>query len=321
MIEAIVSIRSAVRPYLAQLEAGDNFLVAVSGGADSLALAYALFVEAQPLALNPMAVTVDHQLQENSDVQAEKVARQLKEIGYVQVDIQKVVVPADSNIEAHARDVRYQALAQSAQESKAKKVFLGHTFSDQAETVLLGLARGSGTRSLSGMPESNGIFIRPLLSITREETERACRELSLDFWSDPHNYNTDFTRVRIRREVIPFLEENLDPGISRALVRSAALLRDDGEALDQWADREIASLELNSLDCQYLSALPRAIRTRILRIAAISAGTTPGSLTFEQIGAMDALISAWKGQGPVSLAGGVKVERISGRLSLSTTPS
>jgi tRNA(Ile)-lysidine synthase len=317
MVEAIVSIRNAVRPHLAELEPGDRFIVAVSGGADSLALAHALFTESVPLALNPIAVTVDHQLQDNSGVQAEKVLQQLKEIGYGQVDIQKVVVASDSNIEAHARDVRYQALDKSAQESQAKKIFLGHTFNDQAETVLLGLARGSGTRSLSGMSENSGLYVRPLLSITREETERACRELSLDYWSDPHNFNTEFTRVRVRREVIPFLEEHLDAGISKALVRTAALLSEDGEALDQWAAKELLALDPSSLDCDYLNSLPKAIRTRILRSSAQSAGATPGSLTFEQISAMEAMISAWKGQGALSLAGGVKVERISGRLSLS----
>jgi tRNA(Ile)-lysidine synthase len=162
------------------------------------------------------------------------------------------------------------------------------------------------------MAVENGKYIRPLLAITRDEIEQACREWNLDFWSDPHNFNSDFTRVKVRREVIPYLEGNLDPGISRALVRSAALLRDDADALDAWADREATDL-----DCDRLAALPRAIRTRIIRKAALAAGATPGQLTFEQIGAIDALICAWKGQGAVSLAGGVKVERISGRLSLS----
>jgi tRNA(Ile)-lysidine synthase len=318
MVEAIVSIRNAVRPFLQKLEAGDSFLVAVSGGADSLALAYALFIESQPLALNPVAVTVDHQLQENSGKQALKVSEQLKEIGYVQIHIKKVVVASQSNIEADARDVRYQALVQCAQEAQAKEIFLGHTFNDQAETVLLGLARGSGTRSLSGMAEVSQQFIRPLLSITREETERACAEVGLEIWNDPHNLNNDFTRVRVRREVIPFLESHLDAGISKALVRTAALARDDADALDQWAEREAATLNLADIDCEYLAALPKAIRTRILRLAAAAAGVTPGSLTFEQIRAIEALISAWSGQGAVSLAGGVKVERISGRLSLST---
>ncbi|MFM6940417.1 MAG: tRNA lysidine(34) synthetase TilS [Candidatus Planktophila sp.] len=312
MVDASVVIRNAVRPYLEKLEAGDSFLVAVSGGADSLALAAALLIESKELALTPIAITIDHQLQENSHDQAERVSTQLKEFGYGQVIVKKVVVTTESGIEAGARDARYAALVESAEETKAVKIFLGHTRDDQAETVLLGLARGSGARSLSGMAAESGLYVRPLLGITREETEAACKELKLDFWNDPHNLNTNFTRVRVRREVIPYLERELDPGISRALVRTGALLRDDADALDQWADREGYDL-----DCDRLAALPRAIRTRIIRKAALEAGSTPGQLTFEQVGAIDALICAWKGQGAVSLAGGVKVERISGRLSLS----
>lgn len=312
MVDATVALRNAVKPFLLQLEAGDSFLVAVSGGADSLALAAALFIEAQPLALNPIAITIDHQLQENSHLQAERVVQQMKELGYVQVLTEKVLVNLESGLESGARDARYEALAKSAEETQAQKIFLGHNRDDQAETVLLGLARGSGARSLSGMAVENGMYIRPLLAITRDEIEQACKEWNLDFWSDPHNFNSDFTRVKVRQEVLPYLEANLDPGISRALVRSAALLRDDADALDAWADREATDL-----DCDRLAALPRAIRTRIIRKAALAAGATPGQLTFEQIGAIDAMICAWKGQGAVSLAGGVKVERISGRLSLS----
>ena len=312
MASASVAVRSAVKPFLEKLEAGDSFLVAVSGGADSLALAQALFIESQPLALTPIAITIDHQLQENSHLQAEKVLEQLKEMGYVQVIVQKVVVSLDSGLEAGARDARYAAINQSVEETKAVKVFLGHTHNDQAETVLLGLARGSGARSLSAMAFENGVYVRPLLSITRNETVAACDEWGLKYWNDPHNLNTEFTRVKVRREVIPYLEEHLDPGISRALVRTASLLRDDADALDLWAQREATDLE-----CERLATLPKAIRTRIIRKAALAAGATPGKLTFEQVGAIDALICAWKGQGEVSLAGGVKVERISGRLSLS----
>ena len=312
MVEATVALRNAVRPFLEKLEAGDKFLVAVSGGADSLSLAKALIVESEPLALQPIAITIDHQLQEGSELQAQRVENQLKEIGYDQVLVKKVLVSLESGLEAGARDARYAAIGEGVEETKAVKVFLGHTRDDQAESVLLGLARGSGARSLSGMAPENGVYLRPFLSITREESEAACREWGLEFWNDPHNLNTEFTRVKVRREVIPYLEEHLDPGISRALVRSAALLRDDADALDLWAEREASDL-----DCERLAALPRAIRTRIIRRAALSAGATLGQLTFEQVAAIDALICAWKGQGAVSLAGGVKVERISGRLSFS----
>ena len=174
MVDASVVIRNAVRPYLEKLEAGDSFLVAVSGGADSLALAAALFIESKELALTPIAITVDHQLQENSHLQAERVCNQLKEFGYGQVIVKKVVVATESGIEAGARDARYAALVQGAEETKAVKIFLGHTRDDQAETVLLGLARGSGARSLSGMAAENGMYARPMLAITREETGAAC---------------------------------------------------------------------------------------------------------------------------------------------------
>lgn len=317
MIDAIVSIRNAVRPHLQSLDPGDPFLVAVSGGADSLALAYGLILEAKQLSLRAIAITIDHQLQENSHLQAEKVSEQLKEMGYVHIYIEKVLVVPHSGLEADARNVRYEAISKKSEEEKASKVFLGHTANDQAETVLLGLARGSGSRSMSGMAEVNGIYIRPLLSLSREITERACEESNFDYWRDPHNEDSKFSRVKIRREVLPYLEKNLDPGISGALIRSAALLRDDGDALDLWAKNEVSALDLEDLDCLYLATLPRAIRTRILRLAALKAGVTPGTLTFEQIGALDALISRWSGQGEVSLSGGVKVSRISGRLSLS----
>ena len=137
MIDAIVSIRNAVRPHLQNLDPGEPFLVAVSGGADSLALAYALLLEAKPLALRPIAITIDHQLQKDSHLQAERVKKQLGEMGYVHIFIEKVLVVPHSGLEADARNVRYKALDKKSEEEKATKVFLGHTSNDQAETVLL----------------------------------------------------------------------------------------------------------------------------------------------------------------------------------------
>jgi tRNA(Ile)-lysidine synthase len=317
MTDAIVEIRSAVRPHLQQLEAGDTYLVAVSGGADSLALAYALIKESESLALRAIAVTIDHQLQNQSAAVAEKTADQLRRFGYQEVLIEKVVVSTESGVEAGARDARYQALSTLAEKFNSTKVFLGHTRDDQAETVLLGLARGSGTRSLSGMAIENGIYVRPLLVITREQTERACKEIEVEYWNDPHNSNTDFSRVKVRQEVLPLMEQELGPGIAAALARSASLLRDDADALDAIAQREMAELNLTDLDATVLVALPRAIRTRILRAAIYAAGAPSGSISADHVGAIEALVTSWHGQGAVSLPGGVKVERISGRLSLS----
>ena len=320
MTDAIVAIRNAVKPFLAQLEAGDNVLVAVSGGADSLALAAAVLKESQEFAITPIAVTVDHQLQSGSGEQAEKVESQLKEMGYGKVISKKVVVTTESGLEAGARDARYQALSSCASQEKATKVFLGHTRDDQAETVLLGLARGSGTRSLSGMAAENGIYIRPLLNITRDQTVAACKELGIQPWNDPHNGNTEFSRVKVRLEVLPVMEEKLGPGIAAALSRSASILRDDADALDEIAQIEISGSDLANLDCEHLATLARAIRSRVLRAAIYAAGAPSGSITADHLAGVEALVTSWRGQGAISLPGGVKVERISGRLSLLAQP-
>ena len=317
MAPASVAIRNAVREQLQRCEAGDCILVAVSGGADSLALAYATLIESAPLAIRAVAVTIDHQLQEKSADQAAKVEKQLREMGYQDVVVAKVKVSLESGLEAGARNARYEALERIAIEKSAVKVLLGHTRDDQAESVLLGLARGSGTRSLSGMASENGIYLRPLLSLTRAQTEAACTEFGIEYWNDPHNENLDFSRVRIRLEVLPVMEEQIGPGIAAALARSAALLRDDADALDAIASAEISRHNLTDLECSELELLPRAIRTRILRSAIYAAGAPSGSISADHIGAVEALITSWHGQGLVSLPGGVKVERISGRLSLS----
>ena len=262
-------------------------------------------------------VSVDHQLQSQSSVQAEKVVAALLKMGIEKTHVVKVDVEITDGLEASARRARYAALDACAEKTGAVFIFLGHTRDDQSESVLLGLTRGSGARSLSAMAARNGKYIRPLLSITREETLGACAEAQLDPWDDPHNADKTFTRVRVRHDVIPHLEKNLGPGISAALARTASLLRDDADALDQWAEEEILGLDLHDLDCTYLQGLPRAIRSRIIRRAIYATGAPSGSLTTEHVGAVEALICAWNGQGPAHLPGGVKVERFSGRLSLS----
>ena len=311
----LVAIRSAVRPFLDECDPGDVVLVACSGGADSLALAYAVAVEGKKRALTIVGITVDHQMQKGSGDQAQKVVQQLLAMEFDDVVIEKVVVEAESNREAHARNARYAAIDKCASQKQAAQIFLGHTRDDQAETVLLGLARGSGTRSLSGMAMRSGNYIRPLLGISREQTVAACNEAGLDFWKDPHNDDPSFTRVRVRKEVMPVLEKNLGPGIAQSLARSAALLRDDADALDEMA-RDI-SRGIDIYDVASLVELPRAIRTRILRTAIYAAGAPMGSLTADHIASVEAFITAWHGQGEVSLPGNVKVSRISGRLSLS----
>lgn len=311
-----LAIRSAVRASLAMHEAGDCVLVAISGGADSLALAHALSIEAPPLAIRVVGITIDHQLQSASGVQARKVIEQLNTLGISDNEIYKVKFEISQGLEASARKARFEALDKCAEKYGATAIYLGHTRDDQAESVLLGLARGSGTRSLSAMAEINGKYIRPLLGITREQTEKACEEMNLDPWKDPHNSDKQFARVRVRNLVLPNLEENIGPGISEALARSAYLLRDDADALDEWAEKEIATMDLSDLGCEALVALPKAIRTRILRRAIYDAGAPSGSINAEHVSAVEALVTSWSGQGPAHLPGGVKVSRLSGRLSL-----
>jgi tRNA(Ile)-lysidine synthase len=314
---AVPAVRNAVRAWLEKFEAGDKVLVAVSGGADSLALAHALSVEAKLLAITVVGVTVDHQLQKESAAQAEIVANQLEELDLKCV-VKKVQVDVQNGLEASARTARYQALNEIAISENAVAVFLGHTQDDQAETVLLGLARGSGTRSLSGMAAHTGIYIRPLLELTRETTESYCKDSDLSFWKDPHNQDPQFARVRVRTQAIPVLEKTIGPGISEALARSSQILREDADALDHWAEREAMKLDLADLECAHLEGLPKAIRTRVLRIAIYAQGAPSGSVTAEHMSVIEALITSWSGQGATNLPGGVKVERISGRLSLST---
>ena len=316
MTSALLDLRNAVRPFLENLTAGDSAIVAVSGGADSLALAYALVQEAPNLAITLIAVTVDHQLQTGSGDQAKKVQEQLKSMGYHEVIIEKVSVVEKSGVEADARTARYAALDAIAHAYGASQIFLGHTRDDQAETVLLGLARGSGTRSLSGMATINGKYARPFLQLTRLQTVAACDEAAITPWSDPHNTNEKFSRVRVRNKVMPVMEEEIGPGIAAALARSAAILRDDADALDEMAQAVISRVDLSDLDCAALAELPRAIRSRILRAAIYAAGAPSGSVSADHLSGVEALVTSWRGQGEASLPGGVKVARISGRLSL-----
>lgn len=311
-MDALVSLRSAVRAELEKFSAGDLILLGVSGGADSLALAFTTQIEAKKLAIRTIAIVVDHQIQTGSADIAKKVCEILNS-GKIESQIVKVKVEVTDGVEASARRARYEAFEKIAKDMNASALFLGHTKDDQAETVLLGLARGSGARSLSGMATRNGIYVRPFLRNSRAETLKACQELGLEPWNDPHNEDLSFLRVRARKKVLPIMESELGPGIADALVRSAQLLRDDADTLDYLANQFWS--EDKSLEIAALEKLPKAIRSRVLRLALAEKGAL--QLSAEQIGQVEALISNWKGQGEVSLPAGVKVSRISGRLTLS----
>ena len=314
---ALLELRNAVRFWFQKLEANSKVCIGVSGGADSLALAIVAKLEAADLNLDLVAVIVDHGLQENSADVAATTKKKLEAIGYSDIFVGKANVLVTDGIEASARRARYLVFQQALETYGAKVFLLGHTKNDQAEGVLLGLARGSGTKSLSGMAEISGPFIRPFLNVDRSTTQTACDESGIEYWNDPHNLNTEFTRVRVRESILPLIEKEIGPGIIDALSRSAKILREDATALDEWAERVFAEVNPTDIEISHLADLPIAVRSRVLRLAIYAAGAPTGSISATHLAPIEAFVSDWRGQGHTSLPGGVKVCRISGRLSLS----
>ncbi|WP_141580191.1 tRNA lysidine(34) synthetase TilS [Actinomadura sp. WMMA1423] len=322
---AVAAVRLAVRRVLADLPQGALVLAACSGGADSLALAGALAFEAPRAGRPAGGVTIDHGLQHGSDERADAVVRTMAGLGLDPSGSIAVTVDGTGGPENAARDARYAALDDAAHRWGAVAVLLGHTQDDQAETVLLGLARGSGARSLAGMPSrftrsGNVLYLRPLLDLDRATTRRACKAMGLDPWDDPHNVDPAYARVRVRHEALPALEKALGPGVAEALARTARMLRDDADALDEAAARAYADLEAPedgygaALRLEGLEDLPRAVRTRVLRMAALRAGSPPGTLAAVHVDAVDRLVTAWRGQRHVDLPGGLRALRRSGKL-------
>ncbi len=313
---AVAVLRHAVRQGLRQSRR--PVLVACSGGADSVALAAALAFEARDAGVPVGGVTVDHGLQPGSAERATRTADLLRGLGLAPVLVERVDVGAEGGPEGAARTARYAALAAAA-EAHGARVALGHTLDDQAETVLLGLGRGSGPRSVAGMVEEreqDGVpWWRPLLGVRRATTRQACADQGLPVWDDPWNDDPAYTRVRLRTEVLPLLEEVLGGGVAPALARTAMQLREDLDALDTLARTELLRLGGDGgLPADAVAALPTALRRRVLR-GWLRAGSVP-DLQAVHLGAVDALVTRWRGQGRVDLPGGAGVVRTSGRLVL-----
>ncbi len=335
----VAAVRVAVRVALADVAAGALVLVACSGGPDSLALAAGLAFVGPRAGWRSGAVVVDHGLQAGSDEVAARTAGACRAMGLDPVVVHRVRVTGPG--EAGARDARYAALTAVADEAGAAAVLLGHTLDDQAETVLLGLARGSGPRSLAGMSPVRGPFRRPLLGITRAQTHAACAAQGLDPWHDPTNTDGPNLRSRVRHQVLPVLDEVLGPGITIALARTADLAREQADAIDALAaqllaaasDRAAASDPAaasdlvdhpgepsagpgDGWDVDVLAGAPDGVRRAALRLAALGAGASPGALGRTHVLALDALLTDWHGQGPVPLPGGLEGVRRCGRLFL-----
>lgn len=393
---AVAAARNAVRAALAGLGSDELVLVACSGGADSLALAAATAFEARRVgrsvrsrghAVRVGAVVVDHGLQAGSAEVATRAAAQCSALGLDPVLVRHVTRPPDpsarpgverrpdrtlsaqeatkptfdgSGPEAAARAARYGELEAVARETGAALVLLGHTLDDQAEQVLLGLARGAGARSLAGMPRERGIFHRPFLGLRRAQTEAVCAASGLEFWTDPTNLLPDddaarphgqgaatdrsrgtFTPLRsqVRGRALPVLEETLGAGVAEALARTADQLRDDADLLealaaDLLADARAAAETTTTpttgtgadttehvLDAAVLEQAHPALRRRALRLAALAVGCRPTDTTTRHVDALDALVVSWSGQGSVHLPGGARARRACGSLFLRAAPT
>ncbi len=315
-------MRSALEP----LAAGSAVVVALSGGADSLALAAATAFEAPKLDLRAVAVTVDHGLQAGSADAAATAAGQARGLG-LETRVLPVEVGADGGPEAAARSARYGALREAASALRAAAILTGHTLDDQAETVLLGLARGAGASSLQGMAavtDLDGIpLLRPLLGVRRAATRAACEAEGLAPWEDPHNTEPRFTRARVRQTVLPVLEAELGPGIAEALARTAAQLREDAEAFDEMIDETIEDIVEHveagiSVSVGALAANPAALRHRIIRH--VVASEFHESLTRVQTLEVARLVTDWSGQGPIDLPG-CRARRVGGRVEFTARAS
>jgi tRNA(Ile)-lysidine synthase len=314
---AVATLRSAVAAFCCDHAAGvERWCVALSGGADSLALT-AVAAMAKPTT----ALIVDHRLQPDSQRIAALARDYAMALGCLDVQVLCVDVGTSGGPEAAARTARYRALAEARGDAP---VLLAHTLDDQAETVLLGLGRGSGARSIAGMRPCDPPWYRPLLGIRRALTHAACEELGLTPWQDPHNADRRFTRARLRTEVLPLLEDVLGGGVAEALARTATALREDGNALDESARQLLAEIGTGGgLDTARLAVIPEAVRRRVIRGWLLAGGAS--GLTDKHIRGVDALVTAWRGQGGVAVGSALRSQRLiagrrDGMLTLHTEP-
>ena len=314
---AVAALGEAVSAFTLRYSISEKpWCVALSGGPDSLALT-AVCAGIRPTT----ALIVDHGLQDGSAAVADTARRQALDLGCVEAQVLRVDVGRLGGPEAAARTARYAALQEA---SAGAPVLLGHTLDDQAETVLLGLGRGSGARSLAGMRPYQPPWCRPLLGVRRAVTHAACDELGLSAWQDPHNSDPRYTRSRLRRDVVPLLEDVLGGGVAEALARTAAALREDCDALDDLARTELDAVVTDQgLDARQLNDLPDALRRRVIRGWLLAGGAT--DLTDNQIRRVDELVMNWHGQGGVAVGSALRSQRLvaarrNGRLRLHREP-
>ena len=283
------AIRNAVR---ARLGAGSvpRIVVAVSGGADSMALLHACAFLHRRGEVEARAVTVDHGLQPGSAEVAAEVVATAESWGVPAEAVRVDVTAGPEGLEAAARDARYAALEEVRARVGAEWIVTAHTRSDQAETVLLGLLRGSGTRSLAGMAVRAGSVLRPLLDIDRATTEASCTAQRITVWDDPMNADRAYARVRVR-SLLTSLEADLGQPVTDNLARTAQLCRADADFLDASAAEAVAAVRgRRELRLAELADLDDALLTRVLREWLISLGVPAQSFGAVRIAELTSLI-------------------------------
>lgn len=319
-----LAVRASLTSFIDEAGAPPALVVGLSGGADSLALALTTIDVAARVGIPVVTVTVDHGLRAGSGEEARRVADLAASLGSRAV-VETVSVEGPGGPEGSARDARRAALRVVAQREGAP-ILLGHTMDDQAETVLLRLARGSGPSSLRAIApvsrDDDGVtWLRPLLGLRRTDTEQACAQAGLAPLQDPTNDidgpwraadGSPLRRSALRHTAIPALASALGVDPVPALARTAALCAADDDALTQWASALAASATPGeehdsetghpSLAVSALLGAPRAVRTRALREAARAARIR--ALSSAHVDALDDLVVAWRGQGPINLPGG-----------------
>jgi tRNA(Ile)-lysidine synthase len=300
----VSAVVRAVAPWLPRLVAlddlvaGTRVVVGCSGGADSLAL----LALARARELDVLAVYVDHGLRPGTAHDATVVRQAAAEVG-AGARVVAVRIDPSANLEARARDARYDALERAAGEENAAAILVGHTRDDQAETVLLAFLRGSGSAGLAGMPAARGRIRRPLLDLRRADTQEICARLRWAPLRDPMNDDLHHRRVWLRREVVPRLERGAQRDLVEVLARQAALFRDDDELLGAMAG------EFAPEDARVLAGLPGPIARRVVRNWL---GPPPPTSSV-----VDAVLEVARGaRRAVDLPGGRRVERAGARLHL-----
>ncbi|HEY3191116.1 MAG TPA: tRNA lysidine(34) synthetase TilS, partial [Solirubrobacteraceae bacterium] len=303
------------------LAGGETVLVAVSGGADSVALLHLLLTLSPELALRLHVLHVDHGLRPDSHRDAAFVGQLAARLG-VPAEVARVTVPPGGSLEAAARAERYAALDAHARRIGADRIAVGHTVDDQAETVLMRMMAGAGVRGLAGIPAMRGRVIRPLIATRRADLVALLQAAGLSWIEDPSNRDPRFLRNRIRHELMPVLSASYRPDIVTTLERIARLCRNTVEAIERVASRELDRLAIADDDAivlahDALAGLPAQVAAEVLRQAAARLGSRAPLRAWAHRGLARVLASP-----PPRRAfrlGGVVVEVSSGRVRLAAS--